>query len=310
MIVADETEFLEIPGNWHFEKINAIEAWENFPPPWQSIPEFEEILIGVVDRQYNVNHEDLSYKVKLDYADNVTGDVTDVMKFHGNQVASVIGAKSNNYLGMTGLNWWIDVVVADRTKNEKLKEKFALEQILRKRKGSQTVRLVNNSWGMKGHIDITFNPEDEAQRIDMFYAAFRATREFRNIANYYSDKLFIFSAGNGIGNGALNDSGKYGVDSTLENGAIHRDYNCHLQSCLETKVSRLPNVIVVAALQEDTDDEVEENFLAYYSNFGETVDIAAPTVIKAATSYNGVESNYTNSFSGTSAAAPVITTTV
>lgn len=140
------------------------------------------------------------------------------------------------------------------------------------------VRVVNNSWGAMGNNSGSINK------------GFLYTRTYRNIALEYDNVLHVWAAGND------------GADARTQNGAIH------LNSSLA--ISKLDNVMVVAALTSDGD-------LARYSNYGSTIDIAAPTEVKSTmavvngTSYyyegNSYGVSYGGGFNGTSAAAPMVT---
>ncbi len=105
--------------------------------------------------------------------------------------------------------------------------------------------------------------------------------------NFYSTgqgkhSLIVFSSGN-----------EY-MDAQHANGALH--YN------EKGQLDKLDNVIIVAALQD-------EEHLVDYSNYGESVDIAAPTGVKSLgfeLKQNRLIDNYDSSFTGTSASAPIV----
>jgi len=147
-------------------------------------------------------------------------------------------------------------------------------------KHNKDVKLVSSSWGCGGN-----NSSGQA-------AGIVTTRTYRKVAEDYSNKLHIWAAGND------------GTNADKQNGAIHLTKNGNY--------SEMKNVIVVAALLKNGE-------LASYSNYGVTVDIAAPTEFKSTKSYlldfddyyeaksDGLYgTNYSGGFNGTSAAAPVV----
>ncbi|WP_322406978.1 S8 family serine peptidase [Idiomarina sp. PL1-037] len=145
------------------------------------------------------------------------------------------------------------------------------------------VRVVNNSWGPMGNGPSTIES-------GIIYS-----RPFREIAEQYSDILHVWASGNN------------GTYASTQNGALHLND--------EGAEQRLENVMVVAAFG------IDGNLLPY-SDFGSTVDIAAPSEFKGASLvandgssqyYSGNGSVYgycfSGGFNGTSAAAPVVTGT-
>ncbi len=102
------------------------------------------------------------------------------------------------------------------------------------------------------------------------------------------------------------------VDAKNSAGAMHYRFD-DASSNSKPELDKLDNLLVVGAF-------LKSGNLASYSNYGESVDIAAPTEFKAASQvsalifheyYEATSGNYGNSwsggFSGTSAAAPVVT---
>jgi len=144
-------------------------------------------------------------------------------------------------------------------------------------KYSDKVKLINSSWGC-----MEKNSGTQQNGI-------KKTRTFRNVAIAYPNKLHIWAAGND------------GANADTQNGALHLKQ--------DGNYNELKNVIVVTALLKDKK-------LAVYSDYGRTVDIAAPTEFKSTKSSdiyyeadkpNDYGTNYSGGFNGTSAAAPVVT---
>lgn len=269
----DGSAFNDGGDNWHLERINAVDAWDD------TIGD-RKVLVGVTDAGFNMAHEDLFGR----FRSVITSRVHD----HGMGVAGTIGARTDNGKGISGINWRSRIVAGFMSSDHLFR--------VARRSG---VRVINCSWAAVGYVPTSFSPATDG---DARHAvAIQRTRTYRNAAlRRFKDTLFVFAAGNGIGNGAGNSAGVYGVDGRFGNGTIHMSR--------ANAISTLDNVIVVAAM-------VSGDRLTYYSAYGDTVDIAAPTHFKSARS--GASNYYTatsygqplsgGSFSGTSAAAPVVT---
>ncbi|WP_240701932.1 PKD domain-containing protein [Pseudoalteromonas rubra] len=143
----------------------------------------------------------------------------------------------------------------------------------------EKVKVVNNSWGDMGH--------DSGSTIKGIVH----TRKYRKIAEKNENVLHVWAAGND------------GANAKTQNGALHLNSFGGL--------SKLDNVIVVAAVGVD-------GKLVHYSNYGNTIDLAAPTELKSSrrVTSDGTSDYYegnsygtegSGGFDGTSAAAPVVT---
>ena len=268
----DGASFNDGGSNWHLEYINAIEAWDFTTGS-------SDILIGVSDGGFDSDHSELKGRV----SEVLTSDKKD----HGNGVAGTIGANSNNKSGVSGINWVSDMILGDNGYS-------AFRSVV-----ERDVVAINSSWAMTGKIPDDFDPSDSDSLQQRNQNTLSWTRTYRKLANANLDKLLVWSAGNGIGNGKGND-GVYGVNGRHHSPALHYNANGNLQ--------KQANVIFVAAMQDD-------RRLRYSSNYGVSVDIAAPTKYRSlringgyyeAESY-GKNNSPSGSFSGTSAAAPVVT---
>ena len=143
---------------------------------------------------------------------------------------------------------------------------------------NEKVKLINNSWGCMGKTSTTQK------------GGISKTRTYRKVALSYPNKLHIWAAGN------------QGTDANIQNGALHLSK--------DGSYSELKNLIVVTALLKDKK-------LATYSNYGKTVDIAAPTGFKSTknSNYNtyytnenkqDYGTNWSGGFAGTSATTAVV----
>ncbi len=268
----DNSKFDDDGDNWHLEYINILNAWEITTGS-------NKVAVGIVDGGIYRKHEDINIKA--------SNTITTIKNDHGTGVASVIGAKTNNEKGISGINWVSPLVVThfQEENGDDVSTDIVMKNIFEKSEDKDIIRVVNNSYGP--------DPKPLADILEY------ATKKY-DVLKKYRDKLFVFSAGNEHNN------------SMYTMGALH----------LVTKKENITNdnILIVAALLKD-------GTLPYYSNYGETVDIAAPSEIKAAKDIDYVE-NFAEygywqpifesaygtdndfargAFDGTSAAAPVVT---
>ncbi len=288
-IADDGSAFNDGGDNWHLEYIHIDKAWDITTGS-------KNFLVGITDGvgKYYSNHEDL--KNKFDSVIIMTNKTIETCKEknwytndlnakcerlgqHGTGVAGAIGAISNNKKGMSGINWSTKLV-AKRGGYTGLKNMVSTNNVL----------LSSNSWTTTGYLAKNFNSTDSAMVEKRDKIALNKTRKYLRLTNYKKNKLFVWSAGNGVGNGA-STSGFYGVNGRHHSPALHYDKDGNLD--------KQNNVIFVAALLKDSK-------LAYYSNWGESVDIAAPTGYKSTKDNTSTSSNYYSSFGGTSAATPIV----
>lgn len=140
------------------------------------------------------------------------------------------------------------------------------------------LRVINNSWGPMGSLTSSS-------------IAFAHTRTYRNVALNFNNIIHVWAAGNDGGSAAN------------KNGALHLNN--------QGSYSPLPNVLVVAAHDKN-------GRLLPDSNFGRTVDIAAPAEYLSAynvteqgeSQYLSSDGSYgtcsSGSFGGTSSATPLV----
>lgn len=211
---------------------------------------------------------------------------------HGTAVSGIIGANTDNEEGMSGINWISKLVVNNYKNDCKNDTSSNYANVLNYNK---KVKLINSSWGCMGNHQIWKGHSPGTQILGI-----KKTRTFRTAAMVLSDKLHIWATGND------------GANADTQNGALHLNN--------DGVYIELKNVIVVTALLTD-------GTLARYSDYGRTVDIAAPTEFKSTkTEFKSTKdddiffddyyeadkaddygTNYSGGFNGTSAAAPVVT---
>ncbi|HEV8099724.1 MAG TPA: S8 family serine peptidase [Gaiellaceae bacterium] len=206
---------------WGLGKINAASAWNTTTGS-------AAVKVAVVDTGIATDHLDLSANVVPGF-DFVQGDA-DPRDFngHGTHVAGTIGARGNNGVGVTGVDWQVSLMpvrVLDASgsgSNANVAGGFAYAC-------SHGAAIVNASLGGTGY--------SQAMRDTIGSAACANT-------------LFVVAAGN---EGVSDDSVPH--------------YPCNYGSAPDN----LANVICVAATGQT-------DALAGFSNYGQSVDLAAPGV--------------------------------
>ncbi|MBF0204258.1 MAG: S8 family serine peptidase [Desulfamplus sp.] len=288
--------------NWHLGYIDILDAWKIEAGS-------EDILIGIIDGGFNTDHDDLIGRFKKPFSTAARKCTTDDeidSENHGTGVSGAIAANPHNGKGISGINWKSNLVV-----DTYYDEISAFDNII---KYSKLVKVINNSWGKIGK-----NPKDCDGNEKEYLIGIAGTttggikfsRDFRRTSIINSDTLFVWAAGND------------GIDANTQNGAIHLDGNAN--------ISRVNNSIVVASIGKD-------GKLIHSSDYGSTVDIAAPTEYKSTKrnktltlkeqmqdgligpvtdnayyfeasddSDYGIASDGLHAFNGTSAAAPLVT---
>lgn len=341
---------------WHLGEINILGAWHELDST-QNITGGNDFYIGIVDGGITYNHEDIE---QSRFAEQISSSTTSA---HGTQVAGSIIAEVNNRKGITGINKSTDIYASNFAGKDLCylrsalifkgsEEMCAVKYLLDK---DADIPLINSSWTLTGKapqpyqplvlapLDEVYVPGDPDPRFDY---AVRTSRDFRTLATVNRDRLFIWSAGNGVdydnaytykqGNSCIDINGNtvpvpdgidlngdgssdvvydsdgngcpdsidkkrpgiYGIDAKYGQGAIH-----YSQLIFGNKqLSKLDNVITVAALRKLTG--IDDLYLAPYSDYGESVDIAAPTEYL---STGGKDRDGEEIFPGSSAAAPVVT---
>ncbi|MCY4045088.1 MAG: S8 family serine peptidase, partial [Cellvibrionales bacterium] len=263
--------------NWHLVHIDA-------PRAWRYTTGNPDVQIGVADGGFDTNHPELQGRVAINlYPANQKSSETQIS--HGTAVAGAIAASAGNQYGMTGLNFTSPLVL----------HRAGFRQWVTLAKQPK-VKVISASWAIPQHIPNNLNLNDANQVKKRAEAAFKLSRSFRAFAEKNPDKLFIFSAGNGIGNGQ-GYKGHYAVNGRLHSPALHL-------SSLNT-LSKVPNVMFVSAL-------TAKGPISFSSTYGELVDIAAPAYYKSLSSNNGFKTDnngkygINGGFKGTSSAAPVV----
>ncbi len=275
---------------WHLNAsrgVNVEEAW--------NYTRGAGIIVGIYDEGIDIEHEDLRDNI-IGYGNfnnasgqlNMIQDISELNNdlpnapapvsdiWHGTSCAGLIAAVGDNDRGSVG--------IAPETKL--LAVRYANSNVSRDIEAftamsSHGAAIISNSWGTYSMFD-AFN--DSLEKLS------KEGREGKGV-------LIFFAAGND----GCNMDQYYSIDPD-------GTYHCQTSSSFNAinDESESPHVISIAA-------STQYNRIADYSNFGSSIDFAAPgsqypanIITTDATGAQGTSaSNYTSTFSGTSAAAPI-----
>ncbi|MGE4050188.1 MAG: CARDB domain-containing protein [Piscinibacter sp.] len=318
-------------ANWHLEYIGVEQAWDYTVGS-------SEIAIGIVDewKEYAYISSHREMRGRIDVKSEMPGLRDPEGRLdddHGYKVAGAIGARTGDApetsgVSMTGINWNSPLVVRPGLGYSSLASLVLDHSSQATPTPKSALRVINSSWVMADYVPPDFEYLSIGGLVTLgttaqerFEHSLTSTRDYRTLAESLAranpDVLLVFAGGNGI-NYPAGMFGRYGVDAKFENGAIHY--------VDRVNVSKLPNVMIVAAMTQD-------GLLARYSAYGDTVDIAAPTAYQSLVHYaddsqsgltptppssatygGNTQSSVTvpgrdvtTPFGGTSAAAPLVT---
>lgn len=132
--------------HWNLDSLEAPKAWDYTTGGTSA--NGDAIVVAVIDEGFDVDHEDLVNRIWKNTAeipdDNIDNDgngyVDDYLGWnftygndahtavtHGTSVASIIGAEGNNGVGMTGINWNVQLMCLSGTSNTMVTELGVLE---------------------------------------------------------------------------------------------------------------------------------------------------------------------------------------
>ncbi len=118
-ITPDDGNFV---AQWHLNQMEAPKAWD--VTPGGSDPEGRDFVIAVVDEGFDLGHNDLTFYKNLadTLGDTIDNDGNGYLndyhgwnaynnngvisgRDHGTAISGIIGARTNNQLGVAGINW-------------------------------------------------------------------------------------------------------------------------------------------------------------------------------------------------------------
>ena len=316
-------------NDWWAEAIGAYTAWDNVHD------DISKIKVGIIDSGFETDHEDLNGKITLldNYPMNSKSN-------HGTHVAGVIGAISDNNIGIRGIVDNVEMVCIDwnpvtNDSNDKdnyisyLTTEEYTEMI--KHPIENGVKVINNSYGRCLDRKMYYNIFDKSGNNDVDYEEYKenqtkAAKQYglactsiviQLLMNDEKDFLIIQSAGNGYNNG---DGIQEGIDAKNAGYfcAITRDVYNELFSTYdeESRIDVASHGVTYNAVKEHIlivgsvkNEKVNNNYkMAESSNFGDRVDICAPGEKIFSTVVNSTFLNHKYDYmSGTSMAAPIVT---
>lgn len=160
---------IRFSGQWHFDILRAKEAWA--VTTGGKTYDGEEIVIAILDDGFDISHEDLVDNIWINkgeidgdgkdndnngYIDDINGPnlVTKKgdhpKKNHGTAVCGIIGAVTNNNIGVAGINWNIKLLpISEVTSDIRIIQ--AMQYVLDQR------RRYNNSNGNDGSFIVATN---------------------------------------------------------------------------------------------------------------------------------------------------------
>ena len=257
--------------NWYLEAIQA-------PSAWDYNNRFNKISIGVVDNGFDTEHEDLDIHV-LNPEKNNKQD-------HGTRVAGIIGATSNNDIGVTGIVWNKNLFGYSLNASEGISQENKLKGIAKCI--AKGCKIVNNSTG----VSTSLSNED-----DIFNHGYMASAFILYVKqNIRSDFLIVKSAGNeknnAITDGTFASITPETVQKMLED---KKEYTVTVDDIMD-------RFMVVGG----TDKNTKDYKLTSFSNYGSQVSVVAPGVeIYNTVVTGGLDGNY-SADKGTSFSAPIV----
>lgn len=259
--------------------INAERAWDVRTSA-------KSVVVGIIDSGIRLTHESLKNNIwtnpksKKDHLHgyNALNDGQNIVDDdgHGTHCAGIVGGEANDYLGITGVAWQVQLMPCQCANSEGvITEDCILSAINFAKKNGASI--LNCSFGW--HASYTSGGKASSPSIAMALAL----NDLRK-----KEIILVAAAGN---DGLDNDS------------SFLRTYPASYSTDLD-------NIVSVAAtdyaMRDPFDESIEQEGLAPFSNYGEhTVSLAAPGTCILST-YNKSDSSYAF-MSGTSMAAPFVT---
>ena len=310
----------EYPGgsDWWAEAIGAYTAWEYSDY-------CQELNIGIVDSGVDDYHEDLYGKVAF------IGENTVDSMDHGTHVAGIMSADDND-VGIRGIADKLNLYSADLWTGADSDDSFhTIGELMAiyNNMAYNDVRVINNSWGC--YVFDEYYYEELSEGNSLSYDEWREARVYeitptaeativmmsQLIASGHENMIFVQAAGNGYCGYTFEpaDSITNGFFSSVTESVYNNMDEKVIGYLSDNGISYNSideRIFVVTATdyeygidQENLDVSYE---IAYFANYGETVDICAPGSFIYSTMNVGDEKyDYCD---GTSMAAPMVTASI
>ena len=310
----------EYPGgsDWWAEAIGAYTAWEYSD-------HCQELNIGIVDSGVDDYHEDLYGKVAF------IGENTVDSMDHGTHVAGIMSADDND-VGIRGIADKLNLYSADLWTGADSDDSFhTIGELMAiyNNMAYNDVRVINNSWGC--YVFDEYYYEELSEGNSLSYDEWREARVYeitptaeativmmsQLIASGHENMIFVQAAGNGYYGYTFEpaDSITNGFFSSVTESVYNNMDEKVIGYLSDNGISYNSideRIFVVTATdyeysidQENLDVSYE---IAYFANYGDTVDICAPGSFIYSTMNVGDEKyDYCD---GTSMAAPMVTASI
>lgn len=305
-------------SDWWAEAIGAYTAWEYSD-------QCQELNIGIVDTGVDDYHEDLYGKVAF------IGENTIDSMDHGTHVAGIMSADDND-IGIRGIADKLNLYSADLWTGADSDSSFhTIGELMAiyNNMAYNDVRVINNSWGC--YVFDEYYYEELSEGNSLSYDEWREARVYeitptaeativmmsQLIASGHENMIFVQAAGNGYYGYTFEpaDSITNGFFSSVTESVYNNMDEKVIGYLSDNGISYNSideRIFVVTATdyeygndQEDFDVSYE---IAYFANYGDTVDICAPGSFIYSTMNVGDEKyDYCD---GTSMAAPMVTASI
>ncbi len=267
-------------SNWWLEAVQARQAWDYSEY-------FSKINIGVVDAGYDLDHPELSGRIRFPSDRLASRNYPDE---HGCHVAGIIGANRNNGVGISGICDNSELICVDWTPellqlwHTELAIFFGFSEVVK-----AGAKVINFSLGTSSS-----RSSDSKSFIESVLSPAALSLMMASLISKGYDFLAVQSAGNGDIFGDPLNADLNGHFCALDSSNIFTGtYGVSADEILD-------RIIVVASANNDGGGEYTQSV---YSNVGPTVSVAAPgDDIYSCSAY--CEYTY---LSGTSMSTPIVT---
>ena len=307
-----------VGSDWWAEAIGAYTAWEYSD-------QCQELNIGIVDTGVDDYHEDLYGKVAF-----IGENTVDTMD-HGTHVAGIMSADDND-VGIRGIADKLNLYSADLWTGADSDDSFhTIGELMAiyNNMAYNDVRVINNSWGC--YVFDEYYYEELSEGNSLSYDEWREARVYeiiptaeativmmsQLIASGHENMIFVQAAGNGyygytfepadsITNGFFSSVTESVYNNMDEKVIGYLSDNGISYNSIDERI-----FIVTATDYEYGNDQEKLDVsyeIAYFANYGDTVDICAPGSFIYSTMNVGDEKyDYCD---GTSMAAPMVTASI
>jgi len=246
------------------------------------------VIIGITDDGVEINHPDLSANIRTDLSYNFFNQTSNPSPgagdFHGTAVAGVAAAVGFNGIGVSGVAPAAQIAALKRGSIDS-------DQPAAQRWKNGTIRISNNSWGPSDDGQTLGSPKSE------MLSALRSSAE--------SGTITIWSAGNGLmKKDNANYDGYANSIYVLSIGAV----NDYARQC-DYSESGANNIISApSGFDGDTNNTARRTqgtaTTDRLASLGYNSGVPLPVKIQPIPDFEDLD--YTNTFNGTSSAAPVV----